>query len=595
MGELQYPPNDKEWAKRKGIILTCSKHNLPYDPWIGCPKCIQERAAEQQAAGKPDSSGTDNPPQADATKVCPYCGSPKVYYNAHFSSWKCAGCEKSFTFFCLCGNCLHGKKEYCSEIWSPSATSCHYFVHRDSEHFRPGEPNEKHSQHTTSSQLQECPQCKAKSLFWDKYHSLFECLNPDCRKTFSEDESGQKVPRNTQSRETEKQESPAGVEESLGSSTGPPKTRSNTAKYFRILLLIPLVVVGIVLLVGYNRSDHQPPTSASKLIRTTSDNNCMPTFTWAAATDTGSGVKSYLVRLDNGDWANTGAVTTYMGGPVCDGNHTLSVRAVDKAGNKGPTADLVFTCAIPPVISQVRVSEVTETTATIEWATDEPSTSRVSYGPDASCSTTSANNSALVTTHTVPIAGLEPGMTYHYRTVSSDAKGNQTTSPAQTFETPWVGPNGEHETETLPVRGATHTITLHSNPDAADPTWSQLLTFLANDRTDWHTYDYGSFVCADYAEVLHNNAEIAGIRAGYVTLGLDGNPFAHAANVFNTTDRGLIYVDDTRPIGSYPCSADKTVVVSVGQQYIPQSISPCPGYSSTFLSMGTVTGVTPYW
>jgi hypothetical protein len=193
---------------------------------------------------------------------------------------------------------------------------------------------------------------------------------------------------------------------------------------------------------------------------------------------------------------------------------------------------------------------------------------------------------------------LDYGNTYYYgiwsvRTVNSVQQYSKAASASASPT--WVGPNGEDLTETLPVRGATHTITLHNNPRAIDPTWSHLLTFLASDRTDWHTYDYGSFVCADYAEVLHNNAEIAGIRAGYVTLGLDGDPFAHAANVFNTTDRGLIYVDDTRPIGSYPCSADTTVVVSAGQQYIPKLISPCPGYSSTFLSMGTVTGVTPYW
>jgi len=43
----------------------------------------------------------------------------------------------------------------------------------------------------------------------------------------------------------------------------------------------------------------------------------------------------------------------------------------------------------------------------------------------------------------------------------------------------------------------------------------------------------GSFVCADFAETLHNNAEKVGIRVAYVTV--NG---IHALNAFDTTDRG---------------------------------------------------------
>jgi ribosomal protein L37AE/L43A len=28
--------------------------------------------------------------------LCPFCGSPKVYYNKHFKTWRCGRCEKSF-------------------------------------------------------------------------------------------------------------------------------------------------------------------------------------------------------------------------------------------------------------------------------------------------------------------------------------------------------------------------------------------------------------------------------------------------------------------------------------------------------------------
>ncbi|MFC2041213.1 hypothetical protein ACFLTY_02690 [Chloroflexota bacterium] len=59
-------------------------------------------------------------------------------------------------------------------------------------------------------------------------------------------------------------------------------------------------------------------------------------------------------------------------------------------------------------------------------------------------------------------------------------------------------------------------------------------------------------VCADFADRLHNNAEKAGLRCGFV-LGT-----MHAFNVFETTDKGLIYIDDTGTSGllmSLDCQA----------------------------------------
>ena len=108
----------------------------------------------------------------------------------------------------------------------------------------------------------------------------------------------------------------------------------------------------------------------------------------------------------------------------------------------------------------------------------------------------------------------------------------------------WSGENGERMEETLEpdimtniIGGDGHRIWLHNNPNAKDPSWEELLKFLRNDKTDQQPYIIGSFVCADFAETLHNNAEKAGIRAAYVSVK------NHALNAFNTTDRGMIYVD----------------------------------------------------
>jgi hypothetical protein len=75
-----------------------------------------------------------------------------------------------------------------------------------------------------------------------------------------------------------------------------------------------------------------------------------------------------------------------------------------------------------------------------------------------------------------------------------------------------------------------------------------LLAFIKADTTDARKYvasGPGAFVCADFAEAVHNNAESAGIRAGWVGLAFQGTKEGHALNAFETTDKGLIYIDCT--------------------------------------------------
>jgi hypothetical protein len=169
-------------------------------------------------------------------------------------------------------------------------------------------------------------------------------------------------------------------------------------------------------------------------------------------------------------------------------------------------------------------------------------------------------------------------------------------------------------------------IILINNKNATNPTYAQLLAFLETDKTDEYPYQYvfsplgfyygsaesnldlekiktiidGIFapddpnICADFAERLHNNAEKAGIRCGYISLNFDTGE-GHALNVFETTDRGLIYVDDTG-ISSYgPSNCDKIVNVKNGEHYIPISIFPESGWSSTWEDMGIIEDIFTTW
>jgi chitodextrinase len=89
------------------------------------------------------------------------------------------------------------------------------------------------------------------------------------------------------------------------------------------------------------------------------------------------------------------------------------------------------------VISGESASDVTDTSATISWITDEPSTSQVEYWPGS----LSALDKTLVTSHSVTLTNLAPGTTYYYKTMSADDAGNLAVSDERTFTTSGVAPD----------------------------------------------------------------------------------------------------------------------------------------------------------
>jgi hypothetical protein len=143
--------------------------------------------------------------------------------------------------------------------------------------------------------------------------------------------------------------------------------------------------------------------------------------------------------------------------------------------------------------------------------------------------------------------------------------------------------------------GDGHKIELFDNPEAKDPTWEELLAFLEADTTDECLYT-SVFKCGDYAEIVHNNAEAAGIRAGFAVVYLKEWDELHGINAFNTVDKGLVYIDCTGPDWEPYCSADKIVDVVAGCEYAPELIFPCPedpDYTCEIL--GNVTRVNIHW
>jgi beta-lactamase superfamily II metal-dependent hydrolase len=117
------------------------------------------------------------------------------------------------------------------------------------------------------------------------------------------------------------------------------------------------------------------------------------------------------------------AVSVVLLLPGCAGGEETRVTPVDET---------------PPVISGVSASNITETSATITWTTDELATSKVTcwradihpaiVGPIV-------YDDKLVTSHSVSLSSLEPDTIYHFRVRSEDEAGNEAASEEKTFTT----------------------------------------------------------------------------------------------------------------------------------------------------------------
>jgi hypothetical protein len=89
---------------------------------------------------------------------------------------------------------------------------------------------------------------------------------------------------------------------------------------------------------------------------------------------------------------------------------------------------------VPPIISNIQVSNILARSATITWDTDENADSTVFYGT-ATPPTESIVNPTLVTSHSIQLVSLQPFTTYYFNVTSCDNSGNCATSNYDDFVT----------------------------------------------------------------------------------------------------------------------------------------------------------------
>lgn len=135
---------------------------------------------------------------------------------------------------------------------------------------------------------------------------------------------------------------------------------------------------------------------------------------------------------------------------------------------------------------------------------------------------------------------------------------------------------------------------------ASQVTYAQLKAFIKADKTDEKIYNKSTYRCSNVAQDVHNNAERAGIDAAFVVISFNitdpGNSTTHMLNCFNTSDKGLVYIDCTPIDPHVTFNGDKTGTIKVNTLYQPLPVFPdlVPN-GWKYFAVGTPKAVVRCW
>jgi hypothetical protein len=201
-----------------------------------------------------------------------------------------------------------------------------------------------------------------------------------------------------------------------------------------------------------------------------STSNWRLALTWEEPSSVGTGVTSYRIfRSDNGvSFAQIGSSTstTYIDANLSKQPYYYRVSACDNTNNCGAQGSIVsetptgkFTT--PAVItSQPTSSGITTRKATINWATDRNSDSKIAIGTKSGVySPSEVGSSQQVTDHTIKLDNLSPGTTYYYVAKWTDEDGNTGTSSERSFTTSPAPSVKEIEATNISLSSATINFT----------------------------------------------------------------------------------------------------------------------------------------
>jgi hypothetical protein len=122
--------------------------------------------------------------------------------------------------------------------------------------------------------------------------------------------------------------------------------------------------------------------------------------------------------------------------PTVTTSYSLTCTGAGGTASAGPlTLEVIQPDLAPPVLSNLSVTNITQTGATLTWTTDELATSQVRYGTTASYGSQTTETTSVTTSHSVTLKNLSSETTYHYSVQSRDEHGNTAVSGDATFTT----------------------------------------------------------------------------------------------------------------------------------------------------------------
>ncbi len=161
-------------------------------------------------------------------------------------------------------------------------------------------------------------------------------------------------------------------------------------------------------------------------------NNSGVTISWStdvpANTFVAYGTTSALGQLSPVQSALTNSHGVVLTGLNPGTTYYFRAESTTAGGSTGGSTIYTFTTTgVPaspaPVITKVAVTNITTTSATISWTTDQAASSQVNYGATTAYGSSSPLYSILVTSHSINLTGLTPGTTYNYDVISTNSSG----------------------------------------------------------------------------------------------------------------------------------------------------------------------------
>jgi len=95
-----------------------------------------------------------------------------------------------------------------------------------------------------------------------------------------------------------------------------------------------------------------------------------------------------------------------------------------------------------------------------------------------------------------------------------------------------------------------------------NPTFHELRDFILTDPTSRNKFVLNQYECRHFATDVNNNADAEGLRCAFILLCYDRGQ--HAVVAFDTTDRGMVYIEP---------QTDATIHPQVGGKYQGREIT----------------------